>query len=88
MNAIQKVANCYKSPITWAFARDALEHFTSLVCWIRFNYESYFGDCERHIISAGLKELVFEETEAFGNTKTNGNIPQVGILKKGYLLVD
>ncbi|KAI6207973.1 hypothetical protein M3Y96_00065300 [Aphelenchoides besseyi] len=88
LNAIQKVANYYNSPITWAFARNALDHFTSPVCLIRFNYESYFGDCERYIASAGLKELVFEEAESSENTKTNGDVLQVGILKEGYLLVD
>ncbi|KAI6205131.1 hypothetical protein M3Y94_00757800 [Aphelenchoides besseyi] len=88
LDAVEKVAKYYEGITHWGFARDALQYFTSPSCLIKFNYENYFGDCEKYIASSGLEELVFEEAEPTENTKDNGNVPQVGILKEGYLLVD
>ncbi|KAI6222962.1 Dedicator of cytokinesis protein 9 [Aphelenchoides fujianensis] len=85
---MEKVAKYFDGECTWGLARDSLEYFTSPTCLIKFNYENYFGDCEKYIASSGLEELVFEQADVVDSKKENESDAQVGVLKEGFLLVD
>lgn len=47
LDAVEKVSSYFASSSGWQLTRDSLQFFTLPCSLIKFNYERFFGDCEK-----------------------------------------
>ncbi|CAD5231301.1 unnamed protein product [Bursaphelenchus okinawaensis] len=87
LSEVQRVANYYKEVTDWGIVKEALQHFSNPCSVIKFNYEGFFGDCEKYLANSGLEELTFESEDLIELFKEQEKSP-IGTLREGFLMLE